>query len=118
MYLFFHFLFCLSYPVQVLVPVHCSSPSVFIGRDISLVLLSQVRNSSTLLFSTLITRIFGVKKGKDERSKKNRCVTALPVLCVVIKDDRVKSIYHTQQAACFKAGRTLCNGQLFLIRTL
>ncbi|XP_066534782.1 thyroid adenoma-associated protein isoform X2 [Hoplias malabaricus] len=30
-----------------------------------------VRNSSTLLFSTLITRIFGVKKGKDEHSKKN-----------------------------------------------
>nr|DBA27195.1 TPA: hypothetical protein GDO54_011363 [Pyxicephalus adspersus] len=30
-----------------------------------------VRNSSTLLFSTLITRIFGVKRGKDERSKKN-----------------------------------------------
>ncbi|XP_029793119.1 thyroid adenoma-associated protein isoform X2 [Suricata suricatta] len=32
-----------------------------------------VRNSSTLLFSTLITRIFGVKRGKDELSKKNRC---------------------------------------------
>lgn len=31
-----------------------------------------VRNSSTLLFSTLITRIFGVKKDKDEHSKKNR----------------------------------------------
>ncbi|XP_077341799.1 tRNA (32-2'-O)-methyltransferase regulator THADA isoform X1 [Lithobates pipiens] len=31
-----------------------------------------VRNSATLLFSTLITRIFGVKRGKDERSKKNR----------------------------------------------
>ncbi|KAJ8014230.1 hypothetical protein DPEC_G00038090 [Dallia pectoralis] len=31
-----------------------------------------VRNSSTLLFSSLITRIFGVKKGKDEHSKKNR----------------------------------------------
>ncbi|XP_053568262.1 thyroid adenoma-associated protein isoform X2 [Bombina bombina] len=31
-----------------------------------------VRNSSTLLFSTLITRIFGVKREKDERSKKNR----------------------------------------------
>nr|XP_020479792.1 thyroid adenoma-associated protein isoform X2 [Monopterus albus] len=31
-----------------------------------------VRNASTLLFSTLITRIFGVKKGKDEHSKKNR----------------------------------------------
>ncbi|XP_049726402.1 thyroid adenoma-associated protein isoform X2 [Elephas maximus indicus] len=31
-----------------------------------------VRNSSTLLFSTLITRIFGVKRGSDELSKKNR----------------------------------------------
>ncbi|XP_016059599.1 PREDICTED: thyroid adenoma-associated protein [Miniopterus natalensis] len=30
-----------------------------------------VRNSSTLLFSTLITRIFGVKRGKDELFKKN-----------------------------------------------
>ncbi|XP_074753207.1 tRNA (32-2'-O)-methyltransferase regulator THADA [Athene noctua] len=31
-----------------------------------------VRNSSTLLFSALITRIFGVKRGKDENAKKNR----------------------------------------------
>ncbi|XP_031211387.1 thyroid adenoma-associated protein [Mastomys coucha] len=31
-----------------------------------------VRNSSTLLFSSLITRVFGVKKGKDELSKTNR----------------------------------------------
>uniref|UniRef100_A0A8B9R122 tRNA (32-2'-O)-methyltransferase regulator THADA n=1 Tax=Anas platyrhynchos TaxID=8839 RepID=A0A8B9R122_ANAPL len=30
-----------------------------------------VRNSSTLLFSALITRIFGVKREKDENSKKN-----------------------------------------------
>lgn len=30
-----------------------------------------VRNSSTLLFSTLITRIFGVQRGKDELFKKN-----------------------------------------------
>ncbi|XP_077605278.1 tRNA (32-2'-O)-methyltransferase regulator THADA isoform X1 [Crocuta crocuta] len=35
-----------------------------------------VRNSSTLLFSTLITRIFGVKRGKDELSKKNRSLPA------------------------------------------
>ena len=41
--------------------------------------VAQVRNSSTLLFSTLITRIFGVKKGKDEHSKKNRS-TASPSL--------------------------------------
>ncbi|NXD75401.1 THADA protein, partial [Halcyon senegalensis] len=34
--------------------------------------LWAVRNSSTLLFSALITRIFGVKRGKDEHSKKNR----------------------------------------------
>uniref|UniRef100_A0A8C5P5R4 tRNA (32-2'-O)-methyltransferase regulator THADA n=1 Tax=Jaculus jaculus TaxID=51337 RepID=A0A8C5P5R4_JACJA len=31
-----------------------------------------VRNSSTLLFSSLITRTFGVKRGKDELSKTNR----------------------------------------------
>ncbi|XP_052042448.1 thyroid adenoma-associated protein isoform X2 [Apodemus sylvaticus] len=31
-----------------------------------------VRNSSTLLFSSLITRVFGVKRGKDELSKTNR----------------------------------------------
>lgn len=40
-------------------------------------LLFQVRNSSTLLFSTLITRIFGVKKGKDEHSKKNRSLSSV-----------------------------------------
>ncbi|XP_041107653.1 thyroid adenoma-associated protein-like isoform X2 [Polyodon spathula] len=33
-----------------------------------------VRNSSTLLFSTVLTRIFGVKKGRDEHSKKNRMI--------------------------------------------
>uniref|UniRef100_A0ACB8GB73 Uncharacterized protein n=1 Tax=Sphaerodactylus townsendi TaxID=933632 RepID=A0ACB8GB73_9SAUR len=37
-----------------------------------------VRNSSTLLFSTLITRIFGVKRGKDENSKKNRLTDLFP----------------------------------------
>ncbi|XP_028676788.2 thyroid adenoma-associated protein homolog isoform X2 [Erpetoichthys calabaricus] len=31
-----------------------------------------VRNSATLLFSAVMTRMFGVKKGKDESSKKNR----------------------------------------------
>ncbi|GAB1301371.1 Thyroid adenoma-associated protein homolog [Apodemus speciosus] len=31
-----------------------------------------VRNSSTLLFSSLITRVFGVKRGKDELSRTNR----------------------------------------------
>uniref|UniRef100_A0A8C7YBV7 tRNA (32-2'-O)-methyltransferase regulator THADA n=1 Tax=Oryzias sinensis TaxID=183150 RepID=A0A8C7YBV7_9TELE len=36
-----------------------------------------VRNSSTLLFSALITRIFGVKRGKDEHSKKNRSALSL-----------------------------------------
>lgn len=39
---------------------------------ISVISLLQVRNSSTLLFSTLITRIFGVKRGKDEHHKKNK----------------------------------------------
>ncbi|KAJ7373357.1 hypothetical protein OS493_012949 [Desmophyllum pertusum] len=33
-----------------------------------------VRNSSTLLFSALVTRIFGVKRGRDEHSRKN-CMT-------------------------------------------
>ncbi|XP_027720991.1 thyroid adenoma-associated protein isoform X3 [Vombatus ursinus] len=37
-----------------------------------------VRNSSTLLFSSLITRIFGVKRGKDEHSKKNRGPPSAP----------------------------------------
>lgn len=54
--------------------VSCSQPFVLL-----LFLVSQVRNSSTLLFSTLITRIFGVKKGKDEHSKKNR-LAAFPSL--------------------------------------
>ena len=35
----------------------------------------SVRNSGTLLFSALLTRIFGVKRGKDEASRRN-CVTA------------------------------------------
>lgn len=43
----------------------------------------QVRNSSTLLFSSLITRIFGVKKGKDEHSKKNRSALPVQVHCHV-----------------------------------
>ncbi|XP_068682323.1 tRNA (32-2'-O)-methyltransferase regulator THADA-like isoform X3 [Montipora foliosa] len=33
-----------------------------------------MRNSSTLLFSALVTRMFGVKRAKDEHSKKN-CMT-------------------------------------------
>ncbi|XP_031550253.1 thyroid adenoma-associated protein homolog [Actinia tenebrosa] len=33
-----------------------------------------IRNSSTLLFSALMTRIFGVKKSKDEHSRRN-CMT-------------------------------------------
>ncbi|XP_078352490.1 tRNA (32-2'-O)-methyltransferase regulator THADA-like isoform X2 [Oculina patagonica] len=33
-----------------------------------------VRNSSMLLFSALVTRIFGVKQGKDEHSRRN-CMT-------------------------------------------
>lgn len=51
---------------------------------------SQVRNSSTLLFSTLITRIFGVKKGKDEHSKENRS-GPLPSLLDNISDCHSKA---------------------------
>ncbi|XP_072031670.1 tRNA (32-2'-O)-methyltransferase regulator THADA-like [Amphiura filiformis] len=36
--------------------------------------LWAVRNSATMLFSALITRIFGVKKGKEEQARKN-CMT-------------------------------------------
>lgn len=50
--------------------------------SVCVLLASQVRNSSTLLFSTLITRIFGVKKGKDEHSKKNRSA-AFPSLTLL-----------------------------------
>jgi hypothetical protein len=32
----------------------------------------NIRNSSTLLFSSLINRIFGVNRSKEEISKKNR----------------------------------------------
>ena len=37
--------------------------------------LWSIRNSATLLFSALITRIFGVKRSKNELSKKN-CMTS------------------------------------------
>ena len=32
----------------------------------------QVRNSSTLLFSSLVMRVFGVKRVQDERSIENK----------------------------------------------
>ena len=44
-------------------------------RDFCFYLLPQIRNSSTMLFSALVTRIFGIKKEKDEHSKKNRLVS-------------------------------------------
>ena len=34
--------------------------------------LTQVRNSSTLLFSALVTRIFGAKRVQDEHSMENK----------------------------------------------
>lgn len=34
--------------------------------------LFQVRNSSTLLYSALMTRVFGVNRSHDETGKKNR----------------------------------------------
>uniref|UniRef100_A0A2K5F8G5 tRNA (32-2'-O)-methyltransferase regulator THADA n=1 Tax=Aotus nancymaae TaxID=37293 RepID=A0A2K5F8G5_AOTNA len=41
-----------------------------------------VRNSSTLLFSALITRIFGVKRVKDEHSKTNSILYSFSLLTV------------------------------------
>ena len=35
-------------------------------------MLSQIRNSSTMLFSSLINRIFGVKRVRDEHQKQNK----------------------------------------------
>lgn len=32
----------------------------------------QVRNSSTMLFSSLVNRIFGVKRVRDEHQKQNK----------------------------------------------
>ncbi|KAL6032124.1 hypothetical protein STEG23_019803, partial [Scotinomys teguina] len=46
-----------------------------------------VRNSSTLLFSSLITRIFGVKRGKDELSKTNRRTSVFPSPAACIQED-------------------------------
>lgn len=69
----------------------------------------QVRNSSTLLFSTLITRIFGVKKGKDEHSKKNRSASSpsrtVQVYCHVrrcTKNEGNISISGQQSGVCNK----------------
>lgn len=36
----------------------------------------QVRNAATLLFSTLMTRIFGVNRGRDEEPQRRNCLTA------------------------------------------
>jgi len=49
----------------------------------------RIRNSSTLLFSALMTRIFGVKKEKDlETSGKNRFVV---LICL---EYEINSISH------------------------
>ncbi|XP_022790978.1 thyroid adenoma-associated protein homolog isoform X3 [Stylophora pistillata] len=69
-----------------------------------------VRNSSTMLFSALVTRIFGVKRGKDEHSRKN-CMTGreffsrfpelhsfflshLQVACQGIERDTIRASLH------------------------
>ncbi len=35
-------------------------------------MLFQIRNSSTMLFSSLINRMFGVKRVRDEHQKQNK----------------------------------------------
>uniref|UniRef100_A0A3Q3LPG0 tRNA (32-2'-O)-methyltransferase regulator THADA n=1 Tax=Mastacembelus armatus TaxID=205130 RepID=A0A3Q3LPG0_9TELE len=75
-----------------------------------------VRNSSTLLFSTLITRIFGVKKGKDEHSKKNRMTgreffTRFPALYPFL-------LYQLEEAAATvesDSGQVKLHPSLFLL---
>ncbi|XP_059086351.1 thyroid adenoma-associated protein homolog [Tigriopus californicus] len=39
--------------------------------------LWEIRNASTLMYSTLVTRIFGVKRDKDEFSQKNAITTRM-----------------------------------------
>uniref|UniRef100_A0AAY5KM06 tRNA (32-2'-O)-methyltransferase regulator THADA n=1 Tax=Esox lucius TaxID=8010 RepID=A0AAY5KM06_ESOLU len=73
-----------------------------------------VRNSSTLLFSTLITRIFGVKKGKDEHSKKNRMTgreffTRFPALYPFLLSQLEEA------ASSVGSGRVILHPSLFLL---
>ncbi|KAM9726802.1 thyroid adenoma-associated protein isoform 2-T3 [Menidia menidia] len=73
-----------------------------------------VRNSSTLLFSTLITRIFGVKRGKDEHSKKNRMTgreffTRFPALYPFLLNQLEEA------AATVESGHVKLHPSLFLL---
>ncbi|KAJ8044707.1 Thyroid adenoma-associated protein-like [Holothuria leucospilota] len=66
--------------------------------------LWAVRNSSTLLFSALVTRIFGVNREKDELSKKN-CMTGrelfsrFPTLHSFLMDQLNKSLESNQNGS-------------------
>uniref|UniRef100_A0A3P8YHM8 tRNA (32-2'-O)-methyltransferase regulator THADA n=1 Tax=Esox lucius TaxID=8010 RepID=A0A3P8YHM8_ESOLU len=75
-----------------------------------------VRNSSTLLFSTLITRIFGVKKGKDEHSKKNRMTgreffTRFPALYPFL----LSQLEEAASSVGSDSGRVILHPSLFLL---
>ncbi|XP_043929634.1 thyroid adenoma-associated protein [Protopterus annectens] len=75
-----------------------------------------VRNSSTLLFSTLLTRIFGVKKGKDEHAKKNRMTgreffTRFPVLHPFL----LKQMETVSSTVDRDGGNTKLHPSLFLL---
>ena len=51
----------------------------------------NVRNASTLLFSSLVNRIFGVNRSKEEISKKNRFSIKLDL---IIKVKCINLIYN------------------------
>uniref|UniRef100_A0A8D0GYS7 tRNA (32-2'-O)-methyltransferase regulator THADA n=1 Tax=Sphenodon punctatus TaxID=8508 RepID=A0A8D0GYS7_SPHPU len=75
-----------------------------------------VRNSSTLLFSTLITRIFGVKRGRDENSKKNRMTgseffSRFPTLYPLL----LKQLEVVASTVDSKAGELKLHPSLFLL---
>ncbi|KAL0964357.1 hypothetical protein UPYG_G00322770 [Umbra pygmaea] len=75
-----------------------------------------VRNSSTLLFSSLITRIFGVKKGKDEHSKKNRMTgreffTRFPALYPFLLNQLEEAAASVES----ESGQVILHPSLFLL---
>uniref|UniRef100_T1J611 tRNA (32-2'-O)-methyltransferase regulator THADA n=1 Tax=Strigamia maritima TaxID=126957 RepID=T1J611_STRMM len=71
-----------------------------------------VRNSSTLLFSALMTRIFGVKRGKDEYSRKN-CMTGrvffqrFPSLYQFLYNELAADVYKSEQSFVNQDGTKL-----------